>query len=153
MNAKDIQAITPQSPKTTKPRPPQKITRKQKAMVDALMSDKNLTQAEAYKMAYNVKPDASKSAIDVEASRTLKKPSVVSYLANYNNLVENTILNTVNEWGTSENTRQREIAINSAMFIHDKIHGKATTNIKQSTEVVQISINLTGDSDHAPIDL
>jgi hypothetical protein len=117
------------------------------------MSDPKKTQAQAYQEAYNVGEMTKRASIDVQASATLRKPAVISYLANYNDLVENTLINTVNDWGREDNTRKREIAVNTAQFLHDKIHGKSTQKIQQSTEVVQISINLTGDKEKPPIDL
>lgn len=154
--AKLAATATPEAPSTPdtpakRPRSHKgKLTRKQKAFADALMSDPKKTQAQAYMEAYDVKPDASKYSIQVEASRTLKKPSVISYLANYNELIENTLLSTVNDWGNSDNTRQREIAVNTAEFIHDKIHGKAKQQIQTESKVVTISINLAGDGELPP---
>lgn len=151
MTGKDLENITPTPTKAKKQAG--KLTRKQKAFVDTLVNNPKMTQAEAYKQAYNVAPTTTKNSIEVQASQTLRKPSVVSYLANYNDLIENTLLNTVNDWQAEDNTRKREIAVNTAMYIHDKIHGKAKQSIQTESKVVTIAINLTGDNDTPPEDL
>jgi hypothetical protein len=128
-------------------------TRKELAFVKHLVEHPKGTATEAYKSAYNVRPTTKLASLHSQASATMSKPTVVSELAKYSNLIENTLINTVNDWGSEENTRKREIAINTSMFIHDKIHGKATQKIQSTSEVVQISINLTGDSDLPPENL
>lgn len=143
---------TPGKPKVSKKvnRPP---TRKEKAFVKHLIENPKSTITEAYTSAYNVKPTTKQASIHSQASATLHKPTVISELSKYSNLVENTIINTVNEWGNEENTRRREIAINSAMYVHDKIFGKAKQSIQTESKVVSININLTGDDEKPPENL
>lgn len=129
-----------------KNRPP---TRKEKAFVEHLVNNPKATATDAYKAAYNTE-NMKKGTIYNEASVTMNKPVVISELSKYSNLVENTIINTVNEWGNEENTRKREIAINSAMYVHDKIFGKAKQSIQTESKVVSININLTGDDEKPP---
>lgn len=88
-------------------------------------------QREAYKRAYNVKT-TNLNTIDAEASKTTRRPQVQSQLAKYNNLIENTLINTVSEYSSSSVLGKRKLAVDTAQYIHDKIHGKA---IQQSTSV------------------
>lgn len=129
------------------------LTRKEKAFADKILDDPSKTIKQAYKEVYNVGEHTQDKTIRVEATRTLAKPQLKSYLAQYSNLVENTLLNTVVDWGREDNTRKREIANTTAMYIHDKIHGKATQTIQQRSEIVKIAINLSGDGEEPPKDL
>ena len=154
MNTPDNANIPPIPPvKNTPGRKSGTLTRKQKAFVDTLMSDKSMTQAQAYKQVYNVKPDATKGSIDVQAYQTIKKPSVQTYLSKFNNLAENTIVNTINDWGGEQNTRKRELALNASYYLHDKVHGKSIARIQSESKIVTISVNLTGDGELPPENL
>lgn len=147
-----IRGLTIDKPKPSSPLN-QGMTRRDKAFADALLNDPKKTQRDAFKESRVVREGTSDASIDVQASRLLRKPQIVSYLANYSDMVENTLLNTVQDWGREENTRKREIANNTAMYIHDKIHGKATQVIQQRSEIVKIAINLSGDGEQPPDDM
>lgn len=127
--------------KTTSKPTNRPATRKQKEFARLIATEPKLTNRQAYLQAYNVKPTTTPKTIDVEASRTLAKPQVQSELAKYTNLLENTLITTVRDWGNHEKPRQREIAQNAVFFMHDKIHGKA----KQSIDVQSTSVKLTLD--------
>jgi hypothetical protein len=124
-------------PKPTN-RPP---TRKQKEFARIIATEPKTTQTDAYRKAYNVKPTTTNKAIYAESSRTLQNPQVQSELAKYTNILENTLINTVKQWGDHDKPRQREIAQNAVMYMHDKIHGKA----KQSIDVVSTTVKLSLD--------
>jgi len=126
-------------------RPP---TRKQAEYARIIATEPKTTQLEAYKQVYNTSGYTSKNAIEQEASRTLKHPSVQSELAKYTNILENTLITTVRDWGNHDKPRQREIAQQAVMYMHDKIHGKA----KQSIDVVSTTVKLSLDfSGSAPV--
>jgi hypothetical protein len=72
---------------------------------------------------------------------------VQSLLHDSKTLVESTLINTVKDWGDHDKPRQREIAQNAAMYIHDKVEGKATQRIEQRSEVLSFNIDLTGGED------
>lgn len=118
-----------------------KLTRKQQHFVDLLLSDKKISATESARRSYNTTTSNSASLI---ASENLRKPQIISYLAKHSNTVEQVLINTMTEWQDHEKPRQREIAIDVAKYVHDKIHGKA----KQITEVqssgVTLNIDLTG---------
>lgn len=118
-----------------------KLTRKQQHFVDLLLSDKKISATESAMQAYNASNRNTAKSI---AQENLTKPAIQSYLAKHSNTVEQVLLNTMTEWQDHEKPRQREIAIDVAKYVHDKIHGKA----KQITEVqssgVTLNIDLTG---------
>jgi serine/threonine protein kinase len=84
---------------------------------------------------------------EVRILASIKKPNVISYLAEKNDLVEEVLINTLTDWGRESNTRKREIAVDVGKYIHDKIHGKATQQIETTNKSVTISIDLTGDGE------
>lgn len=74
-------------------------------------------------------------------------------LGQYNDLFEDTIVGIAKRWKDSETPRKAEIALNAAMFGHDKVHGKATVKIDSQSTIVRVNINLTGDGDEPPAEL
>lgn len=115
------------------------LTRKQEAFVQELISNPKQSATKAVLKTYNVNNARTASVV---ATENLAKPSIVSRLAEHSDAVENMMVNAVKDWGRSDNTRQREIALDTGKFIHDKVHGKATQRIEQSTSVVRININM-----------
>ena len=122
-----------------------KLTNKQKAFVQELLTNPKATKTSAYLKAYDVKPGTKLNSIHKQAVDTYSNPKVISVLSGYNDIVEESLINVVKDWGREENTRKREIALNNAQYIHDKVHGKATQQIETKQSVVSISIDLTQD--------
>lgn len=116
----------------------QPLTRKQQAFVNHLLENPKASATAAAKTAYNTNTEISARAI---ASENLTKPNIVMALSKANNRVEQVLMNTVDEWGESDNTRRREIAINTAQYIHDKVHGKS----KQQIDIQSTSVNIAID--------
>jgi hypothetical protein len=138
-------------PQNTPERPPMPIkknnkvtnrplTRKQEAFVKHLVENPKASATQAVLSTYNI--DNPKTA-SVVAAQNLVKPSIVTELAKYNNLVENTLINTVNEYSQSDKQWERSLAVDTSKYIHDKIHGKATQRIEQQTTGVTLTIDLT----------
>jgi hypothetical protein len=123
------------------------LTPKQRAFVDHLVNNPKASATQAASVAYNA---SSRNVAKSIATENLSKPAIITELAQYTNLVENTIINTVQDWGNSENTRRREIAVESAKWVHDKVHGRASQKIISESKLVKISINLTGDGELPP---
>lgn len=121
-------------------------TRKQAEFARIIATEPSTTIKQAYRQAYNVKPTTSDKTVSVEASRTLAKPQIQSELAKYTNLLENTLITTVKDWGNHDKPRQREIAQQAVMYMHDKIHGKAKQSIDVVSTTVKLSLDFTGDS-------
>lgn len=90
----------------------------------------NATQA--VKEVYNVKNDLTAR---VMGSQNLTKPNIVSALEEHNDLFKNTITDTVAEYSKSKDTGKRALAVNTAKWGYEQIHGKAT----QRTESVSAS--------------
>lgn len=120
------------------------LTPKQKAFIQELLDNPKQSATQAVLKTYGKpgKPPTYLSAGQI-ATDNLKKPQIITKLAQYNDLVESTLLQTVQDWGNHERPRQREIAQNAAMYIHDKVHGKATQKVETRSEAVTISIDLT----------
>ncbi len=129
-----------------------KLTGKQRAFVNELINNPTGTTRDAYRKAYNT-TSTNMQVIDSNAYQLKHKPAVAMELAKYSGMYEGVINDTIDEWGHEDNTRKREIATTLAMYAHDKVHGKATQRIQQTSEVVSISINLTGDNELPPKDL
>lgn len=129
-------------------KPTYKLTRKQKAFADELINNPKISATQAALKHYGKsdKPISYDTARNI-SSENLAKPSVISYLAQKNDLVEEVLINTLTDWGREQNTRKREIAVDVGKYVHDKIHGKATQRVEQSTRQVTISIDLTGQED------
>ena len=77
------------------------------------------------------------------ASENLTKPNIVSELSKYNNLVENTLINTINDYSKSDKLGFRSLAVDTSKYIHDKIHGKAIQQIETHSTGVTLNIDLT----------
>lgn len=126
-----------------KKRPP-KLTRKQEAFVRELVENPKQSATAAALKTYG-KPDKplnyqTANAIAVE---NLQKPAIQTELAKYTKQIEDTLYRAVVDWGDSDTPRKREIALDSAKFIHDKVHGKATQRVETKSEQVSININMT----------
>jgi hypothetical protein len=127
-----------------------KLTRKQKAFVKELVDNPKRSATEAVSRVYDVgNRDTARSM----AAENLAKPSIIMALGEHAQMFESAIVGVVNDWGASESTRKREIALDAAKFGHDKIFGKATVTVHQQTEIVSIAINLTGDGEAPPDEL
>lgn len=122
-----------------KPLPP--LTRKQRAFVEYALSHPKESYTEAAAQTYNVKGRNVANAI---AAENLSKPSIKMALGEANDIVESTLTGVVKEWGSSQDVRERSLAVNTATYIHDKIHGKATQNIKSTSVTASIMVDLTG---------
>lgn len=119
------------------------LTRKQSAFVKHLIENPKDSATKAVLATYNIANPRTASAV---ASENLTKPSIVSELAKYNNLVENTIINTVNEYANSDDIKQRTLAVDTAKYVHDKIHGRATQKVESNSTHLSLQIDLSGDT-------
>ena len=119
-----------------------KATERQIAYAKALMvQDGRSDQAKFAEIYGGSKNDAFRAYVDKNSK------GVQSLLHDSKTLVESTLINTVKDWGDHDKPRQREIAQNAAMYIHDKVEGKATQRIEQRSEVLSFNIDLTGGED------
>jgi len=127
-----------------------KLTPKRKAFIQARIDNpKEPISTSVKKAGFNVKNTYSASTL---GRNLMQNKNVQMALAEHNELFESAIVGTVKDWKDSEVPRKREIALNAAMFGHDKVHGKATTRIESHSEVVKIAIDLTGSGETPPPD-
>lgn len=124
-----------------KPLKPRELTNKQKLFIKRRLDYPKESATESAAQSYNV---TSRGSAEQIAFDNLRNPKIVAELSAHNELFESTIVNTVKEWGTEENTRKREIATNLATWGHDKIHGKAKQQLDVHTTSVSLSLDLTG---------
>ncbi len=122
-----------------------KLTKKQKAFADHIINNPKQSATEAAAQTYNV---VKRHTAEQIAHENLMKPEIVSYLSHHNNLVENTIINTINDYKESEQLNERALAVNSSMWVHDKLHGKATQRTENVTSVISINLDLTQQGQH-----
>ena len=124
---------------TTKP-----LTKKQQAFVNYLIDNPKSSATQAVLATYGKegKPVTYMSAGQI-AHENLRKPEIVSAMSSYNELAESTIKRVMTDWGEDVTPRKRELALQAAYYTHDKIHGKATQRVEQTTTGVTLSIDLT----------
>lgn len=123
-----------------KPKKLRPLTYKQKAFIKHIIDNPKASATQAAKSAYNVTTENTASQI---ATDNLRKPQIVTALAAHNELIENTILNTINEYKESDTQWQRTLAVDSSFKVHDKIHGKAKQQLDVTTTGVTLHIDLT----------
>lgn len=127
-----------------------RLTGKQKAFVKArLDTPKDPVGTSVMKAGYDARSSVNASKI---GSELLNQSHIQSALAEYDDLFKSAIVETVRDWKGSAKPRQREIALDAAMFGFDHNHGKATAKIEQTNTLVKISINMTGDGEIGPQD-
>lgn len=119
-------------------------TPRQRLMVK--LHQEGLSKKAAYLKAYNKDESklkwAGQQAVDMFDTRGAKLA-----LLEYKNLAEQTLVDAMSDWGRSDKPREREIAIDAAKFVHDKIEGKATQKVETKSQVVSFSINLQVDEE------
>ncbi len=118
-----------------------KLTPKQQNFVNHIVNNPKASATEAAAQAYKV---SNRNVAKSIAHENLTKPDIVTALAQHNNLVENTIINTIQEYKDSEELPKRVLAVNSSMWVHDKLHGKATQRTESTNVTVNIGLDLTG---------
>jgi hypothetical protein len=112
-----------------------KLTRKQKVFVKHLIDNPTSSGKEAAMKAYNTTTDLAARSI---ASENLTKPNILAVLQGYDQIAQETI---------AELALQREdkrLAFDASKDILDRIHGKATQNIKSTSVTAAITLDLTG---------
>ncbi len=127
--------------KAAKDRP---LTYKQKEFIRELTDNPQQSATQAALKAYSsADKQPTYRTASVIAHENLRKPNIVSKLAQYSDAVESAIMNTMMDWKDEDSARKREIAMDMAKYTHDKIHGKATQRVETRSEAVVISIDLT----------
>jgi phage terminase small subunit len=110
-----------------------KLTRKQKAFADELLSNPKLSATKAALRTYNT---VDRSTASVIATENLAKPSIQIYMDEHVDRAKNRIVTLV------ESDRE-EIALNASKDILDRVHGKATQKIESTSTSVNLNLSLT----------
>lgn len=120
------------------------MKRKEKAFVQEIINNPKISNADAViRAGYDVK---KKSTASVMGNELLKKPEIVSALQDYVELTESAITKTVQDWKDSDRPREREIAMQNAQYIHDKVFGKATQKVESMNVSLHFGMDLTSVS-------
>jgi phage terminase small subunit len=117
------------------------MTGKQKAMITERLKDKTASNAEIIKRAgYRVNGVQTASQIYLE---NMKKPEIASKLNDVVEEMEEVLTTTVRRYRNSDKLPEVILANDNAKWIHDKVAGKATQRIEQTTTGVTLTIDLT----------
>lgn len=125
-----------------------KLTRKQKAFADYLIANPKASATEAVKHAYDIKNHNNSTARSV-ANEIRTKPSVQRYLELHADNAKNTVLEvmeyskTLGKTGTKEGASYASVALAAAKDVIDRVDGKATQRIEQTSQSVNITIDLS----------
>jgi hypothetical protein len=111
-----------------------KLTRKQTLFVKELKKDPKITPTEAARRAYN----ASDTTARTIGYLNMHNDKILTHLNEFNTLVENTITNTISDFANSTDVKERSLAVETAKWTHDKIHGKAV----QRSESTNLNISI-----------
>ena len=121
-----------------------KLTKKQQIFVNHIIENPKASATEAAAQAYNLK---NRNVARAVASENLTKPSIVTALAAHNELIENTLINTVNDFKDSNKINERALAVDTSKYIHDKIHGKATQRVETTSVSLTFGMDLTSTTE------
>lgn len=111
-----------------------KLTRKQRAFADKLLDNPKMSATQAVRETYNIKQEGSTAR--TMAAQNLAVPSIQQYLNSHDYESQSTIV---------EMMKQREdkrLAYDAAKDIQDRIHGKATQKVEQTTVSLSFGMDL-----------
>jgi phage terminase small subunit len=114
-----------------------KLTRKQQAFVNELITNPKQSATQAVLKTYNVKSSDVARAV---GSENLAKPSIMQHLVANSSRAESVIVDLLED-------KKSEVRLASAKDILDRVHGKATQRIEQTTTGVTLTIDLTSALD------
>lgn len=150
-----------QTTATATVKPLRQLTRKQQAFVKHLIDNPKDSAAQAARAAYNLKTtDKGNSTARAVASENLAKPNIMLELSKHSETAELVLLDVMkysNEYGRQgghAGAAYASTARQTANDILDRLHGKATTKVEQTTTAVTLNIDLTGvtqpEADQSP---
>ena len=126
-----------------------KLTRKQKAFAKELIQNPKISNTEAAMRTY----DTTKGTARLIAHNNMKNPLVQAYLEEHSQTAQDAMMEILDnsrkfaKGGDKVGADYANVAVNVAKDIMDRVHGKATQKVEQTTQTVSISIDLSGDSD------
>lgn len=110
-----------------------KLTIKQSNFVAELLKDKKISATQAVRNTYNVESINGASQI---ATDNLRNPKILQHLQANSVRAESVIVDLLED-------KKSEVRLASAKDILDRVHGKATQRIEQTTTGVTLTIDLT----------
>lgn len=115
-----------------------KLTRKQKAFADELLNDKKLSATQAALRTYGktAQPTTYRTARQI-ATENMAKPSIQSYLNSHDYESQAVIVKSMTQ------EADKRLAFDAARDIQDRLHGKATQKVEQTSTGVTLVIDLT----------
>lgn len=114
-----------------------KLTIKQSNFVAELLKDKKISATQAVRNTYNVESINGASQI---ATDNLRNPKILQHLQANSVRAESVIVDLLED-------KKSEVRLASAKDILDRVHGKATQRIEQTTTGVTLTIDLTSALD------
>ena len=111
-----------------------KLTRKQEAFVKGLVNNPQASATEIANQTYNVKSRLVAKSI---ATENMSKPAILQHLVANSERAEQVIVDLLK-------ADKDEVKLAASKDILDRVHGKATQKIEQSTTGVTLNIDLTG---------
>ena len=114
-----------------------KLTIKQSNFVAELLKDKKISATQAVRNTYNVESINGASQI---ATDNLRNPKILQHLQANSVRAESVIVDLLED-------KKSEVRLASAKDILDRVHGKATQRIGQTTTGVTLTIDLTSALD------
>ena len=127
-----------------------KLTRKQKMLADYLLEYPQQSATEAATRVLNV---SNRRSASVAAADILKKPHVQAYMEQHSAIASDTMFEIMDlskkyaKEGGKEGASYAGVAVTVAKDILDRVHGKPTQKIEQTTQAISINIDLTGNFD------
>jgi phage terminase small subunit len=110
------------------------LTKKQANFVRELIENPKISATEAAARAYNASTREVASAV---ATENLRKPLIMQHLQANSERAEQVIVDLLK-------AEKDEVKLAASKDILDRVHGKATQKIEQSTTGVTLNIDLTG---------
>lgn len=119
-----------------------KLTRKQQAFVDKLIAEPKISATKAALATYNVNNDVTAASV---ASENLRKPQIMAWLADHAKDAEHAITEVMNYSIAKgqESPAYASVGLAAAKDVLDRVHGKATQRIEQTSTSVIIGIDLS----------
>lgn len=131
---------TPKSRRAPKG-PARKLTEKERIYVRERLLNPKKSKVSAVFKAYNVTKATNAGSI---ANRLEKNPKVQMALSAYSGLAESTIINAIDDFKDSDKQWQRQLAVETSKWVHDKVHGKATQKNENKNLNFSVHVNQKG---------
>jgi hypothetical protein len=110
-------------------RNPRKLTSKQRDYIKLRVENPKMTKTRAVMQVYDTDKPTHAGAM---ANHLEKNPLVASALASHASIAERTIIRAILDYEDSDKQWQRQLAVESSKWVHDKLYGKA---IQQTNNV------------------